>query len=539
MAADAPVQPGAPSIGGRPLTIAVRRAPSVPYLLWPCGAILVTAALGPTYHDTWLMMLLAAGIAVVLAVLGRSAGAWCVATALLASAGMLWHMAPPPMRVIVWASEPVNAVRGTIEEWPTAHGESVQVPIAVFAARTDRGWEQAQATLKATVPSYPSLQRGDVVVVGGIATVRRGWWSDADGSLYGQWMRVEQSGDGSTLGDERHRIVARFIAGIDRFVRTPESGLAAGMLLGEKTSIDRDTLDALNATGTTQHVVISGWNLAIVIGLFAALGRHAPLTRRVLWSVATLGAVAVYTFAVGAELSVVRAAVMGCGGLIAPLLGRRADPLVWLGLASAVMVGHDPAAIRDLSFLLSCTATFGVLVVAPWLAKRALRFSLFRAVPRLTELLAVAVGAQLMTEPIILHTFGRASLISPLVNLVVEPLVPPIMALGGMTSLLSLLPFSLPATVAGICTALPASLFLAIIRTAAQFPASVIQLPQPGITLTTLFYIVPATAVLWAEHARPALVNWRGRCAPRDFPLYAATFAVAFALALSLLHWAR
>ncbi len=166
-------------------------------------------------------------------------------------------------------------------------------------------------------------------------------------------------------------------------------------------------------------------------------------------------------------------------------LGRRADPLIWLGLASAVMVGHDPTAIRDLSFLLSCAATFGVLVVAPWLAKRAMRLRLFRAVPRLTELLAVAVGAQLMTEPIILHAFGRASLISPLVNLIVEPFVPPIMALGALTSLLSLLPFSLPATVAGICTALPASLFLAIVRWAAHFPASAVRLPQPGLALTT------------------------------------------------------
>jgi competence protein ComEC len=368
--------------------------------------------------------------------------------------------------------------------------------------------------------------------------MRRGWWPDADGSLYGQWMRVEQSGDGSTLNDARHRVVARFIAGIDRFIRAPESGLTAGMLLGEKTSIDTDTLAALNATGTTQHVVISGWNLAIVIGLFAALARRAPLTRRVLWSMATLGAVAVYTFAVGAELSVVRAAVMGCGELLAPLVGRRADPLVWLGLASAAMVAHDPAAISDLSFLLSCTATFGVLVVAPWLAKRATRLPLFRAVPAMTELLAVAVGAQLMTEPIILHTFGRASLISPLVNLVVEPLVPPIMALGGITSLLSLLPFSLPATVAGICTALPASLFLAIIRSAARFPASAVRLPQPGLALTLLLYIVPAAVVLWVEQARPAIAHWRLRLASRDMGLYAATFAVVLVLALGLLHWA-
>jgi hypothetical protein len=257
MVAHAPAPPGAVPVGAATTAVAVRRAPSVPYLLWPCGAILAVAALGPGYHSAWSNLLIAAGIAVVLAALTRTPAAWCAAIALLAAAGMLWHTAPPPDRVIVWPPESVNAVRGVVQDWPTAHGDLVQMPLAVFGARADRGWEAAQATLKATVPSYPPLQRGDVVVVGGIATMRRGWWPDADGSLYGQWMRVEQSGDGSTLNDARHRVVARFIAGIDRFIRAPESGLTAGMLLGEKTSIDKDTLAALNATGTTQHVVVT------------------------------------------------------------------------------------------------------------------------------------------------------------------------------------------------------------------------------------------------------------------------------------------
>jgi len=294
----------------------------------------------------------------------------------------------------------------------------------------------------------------------------------------------------------------------------------------------------------TQHVVISGWNLALIIGLFAALGRHAPVDRRVLWSVATLGGVAVYTFAVGAELSVVRAALMGAGALIAPVVGRRADPLVWLGIASAAMVVHDPAATRDLSFLLSCAATFGVLVVAPWLAGRAFRVPLLAAYPRLTELLAVAVGAQLMTEPLILHTFGRASLISPVVNVIVEPLVPIIMALGGMTGLLSLLPFSFPATVSGICTALPASLFLGIIDRAGSIPLGAVHLPQPGVIPTILIYAVPAGIVVWVAQISPRIGSLRlalATLSPRDvagkFGASAVSFVVTLILLIGFVRW--
>src|SRR5262249_9126635 len=156
-------------------------------------------------------------------------------------------------------------------------------------------------------------------------------------------------------------------------------------------------------------------------GFMAAIGRATGVRRRGVWFGVSLVGIAAYTFLVGAEASVVRAAIMGAGGLIAPALGRRADPLVWLGIATAGMALHDPSVVTDLSFLLSCAATFGVLVVAPALARQVRRFRVTNHLGGLTELLAVAVGAQVMTEPLILHQFGRLSLISPVVNIIVEP----------------------------------------------------------------------------------------------------------------------
>ena len=158
---------------------------------------------------------------------------------------------------MIWPTENTNAVRGTVETWPSPHGETVQTPVTVVAVRTKRGWQFATATVRATLPAYPPLNRGDIVVIGGTATLHRNTWPDADGSLYGQWMRIERRDDPSSLTDIRYRAVTRFIAGIERHVRSPEAGLTAGMLLGEKTVLDAPTRDALNATGTTQHMVVT------------------------------------------------------------------------------------------------------------------------------------------------------------------------------------------------------------------------------------------------------------------------------------------
>ncbi|MCA1666710.1 MAG: ComEC/Rec2 family competence protein, partial [Thermomicrobia bacterium] len=264
---------------------------ALPPILWPCCGILIAGALGSSHHDAWAAVALFAAIILLLAIVARSTGAGIVAITLVALAAGLFRAQLPPPRTVIWPTGSVNAIRGTVEAWPAPHGQAVQVPIAVAGVRTDRGWQSATATLRATLPAYPPLNRGDAVVVGGIATLQRNWWPDADGSLYGQWARIEQRDDPATLTDVRHWAVTRFIAGIEGHVRSPEAGLTAGMLLGEKTVLDAPTRDALNATGTTQHVVISGWNISIVIGLFAALGRNLSIRRRRAWAFAALATV--------------------------------------------------------------------------------------------------------------------------------------------------------------------------------------------------------------------------------------------------------
>ena len=79
--------------------------------------------------------------------------------------------------------------------------------------------------------------------------------------------------------------------------------------------------DAFRATGITHIIAVSGFNVAIVSGLFIKLlGRL--LRARFAIPLAML-AVAGYTLLTGASPSVVRAAVMGGIGMIGPLLGRR------------------------------------------------------------------------------------------------------------------------------------------------------------------------------------------------------------------------
>ena len=80
----------------------------------------------------------------------------------------------------------------------------------------------------------------------------------------------------------------------------PQASLLAGILLGVETGIPEALQEAFAVTGTSHIVAISGANLTLVAGIFAALARRIGGRKREL--ALTVTAVWLYTLLVGAEI---------------------------------------------------------------------------------------------------------------------------------------------------------------------------------------------------------------------------------------------
>ncbi len=234
--------------------------------------------------------------------------------------------------------------------------------------------------------------------------------------------RVGHAGSGIAdgLATLRHALAA----GLDDLVPEPEAAFGVGILLGIRTGIDPSLGDAFARAGLTHVVAISGWNIAIVTALAAAVLR--PLRRRPggRWTEsAAIGAVvASYVILVGASASVVRAALMAAALLVARLGGTRGHAASALTLAVLVMLLAAPALLWDVGFQLSALATAGLLAFAEPVDAALGRL------PRLVrEPVALTISAQLATLPVILASFERLSLVAPVANILVVPLVPLVM----------------------------------------------------------------------------------------------------------------
>ena len=231
-------------------------------------------------------------------------------------------------------------------------------------------------------------------------------------------------------------------ATIGRILPEPQASLLTGILLGVETGIPDDLMDDFSATGTTHIIAISGFNITIIAGIFAGLARRLFGQRRATW--VAIAGVAVYTVFVGASAAVVRAALMGVLYLLAQHLGRASYAPVSLAAAAVVMTALNPHTLWDVGFQLSVAATAGlVLYTGP--LERAFERALTRVtsaerarqiVELASEAVLVTLAAQIITLPIILHHFGRLSLVTLLTNLLILPVQSYVMIFGGIATLL-------------------------------------------------------------------------------------------------------
>ena len=199
--------------------------------------------------------------------------------------------------------------------------------------------------------------------------------------------------------------------------------LTLGLAIGDSSQASQQLIADMKIVSLTHLVAVSGANCAIVVGAVYLLLRRFELRTRVFSSIAVL---IFYVFLVGAQASVLRAAVMAGAVMLSMLFGRKTNSVVILSLAATALLVADTKQATSFSFALSVAATAGILVLAPALYER-LKKRLFKPI---ALALAVSTASQLMCFPILLQLQDGLATYSLIANLLCEPLVAPITVLS-------------------------------------------------------------------------------------------------------------
>lgn len=271
----------------------------------------------------------------------------------------------------------------------------------------------------------------------------------------------------------------------------PEA-LLKGLILGERSDLPHQTLAAFADAGTVHILAVSGFNVGLVVLIYFLFFRSMGLSPT-LANLLLVPLLIVYAGLTDFTPSVVRATIMAVIFIIGFLLERESSLYNLLGLAALVILLLWPQVLFDLSFILSFAATFGVVFLAPRFyglfpeQVRKSRWGLW-----LLLSLFVTLSAQMFSTPLILQSFYRLSLVSPLANLIILPLVTLATALGFSRVLSGFLTLSLSRIFAAAnCVVLKG--ILASASFFAHLPYASLRFGLPVVSLLGLYGLLLST----------------------------------------------
>lgn len=264
-------------------------------------------------------------------------------------------------------------------------------------------------------------------------------------------------------------------------IAPPEAaGIFKAALLGDKTGMDEEILLLYRKNGVAHLLAISGLHLSLIsMAIYGGL-RKSGLGYGL---AGLIGGTALFWYArmTGMAPSIQRAAVMAAAGYLAAYLGRTYDLLSALSFAALLLCWDNPYAMTQAGVQLSFAAVFGIGAAAPLLAETS--WSDETETPRRAEAsrgdgaetprraesfcpagkpgrkgggihsfrqaLAVSLGMQLLTAPLVLYHFFEIPLYGMLLNFVVVPLMGIVLFSGAAGILLGSLHYGVGRFAAG------------------------------------------------------------------------------------------
>jgi len=216
----------------------------------------------------------------------------------------------------------------------------------------------------------------------------------------------------------------------EKIMPFPENSILQAITLGNKNAISNDLKEKLNIVGIRHIVAISGMHIVILteIIMFFLIGIGLWRGQAFYFAIVILF---LFIIMIGAPASAVRAGIMGVMLLLGQKIGRLNDSARIIVFAATIMLIFNPLLLRyDVGFQLSFLAVLGIIYLKPIFDSWLLRLFKKQELNGIIQIITMTFAAQIATLPILVFNFGRISLISPIANLLIVPILPYIMSLG-------------------------------------------------------------------------------------------------------------
>lgn len=221
------------------------------------------------------------------------------------------------------------------------------------------------------------------------------------------------------------------------------AAVLSGILLGDRANLPADLREDFERTGTTHILATAGLHVGLVMALLIGLFRGVRLAQRPALLL-TLLCLALYIPMTGERVAMTRATIMAVIFLGGILLEREPYLPNTLSLASLVLLIGNPQSLFEAGFQLSFGIVISVALLMPLMQR------LPKATPKETppsrpvgvigtfagNIFRIALAAQIGALPLVAYYFHAIPVIGVVANLIIVPVVLPIIGLGFLATIL-------------------------------------------------------------------------------------------------------
>lgn len=272
---------------------------------------------------------------------------------------------------------------------------------------------------------------------------------------------------------------------IDKYFKEPYSSIIKSIITGNKNVLDKNIKENFTNTGLIHILVISGLHIGFCMAIFMFVYRLLGLKLNYVY-ILTIITLFFYVLLTGATSPTLRAFIMASCILITLMINR--EPLIYNGLAlsALIILILNPQTLFTASFQLSFLATIGIIYLYPKFSNCFGRIKNIY-IKYIWNIICVTLSAQIALIPLLVFYFGKFSIISFILNLVIVPIIPFIIGLSFIFYFFSLICSYLATSCAFILLCL-LKFILYIINYSSGLSFSIIYFAVPGILKIFFYY---------------------------------------------------
>ena len=305
--------------------------------------------------------------------------------------------------------------------------------------------------------------------------------------LYGSFL--------GNISDVKKRVETTFF----NHMENDNAGILAAMCLGDKSGIEGELYDKFSKAGVAHVLAISGVHVSIVGMMFLKIfrkGRFGVITRTSL----AFFSVVIFVMGVGSSASSFRAMIMFGIVLFSMNVGRAYDGMSAMSLAGSVILLKEPYCLFSIGFQFSFLAVAGVFLMQELLQKK------YKKIHPLIKGMFISLNIWVITLPLVAWYQYQIPLYSVVLNILIIPLVTPLLMTGLLAGGLGVLGFE---NICGVMLGISETIMnfmKELIRIYLKIPGGVLIVGKPALIIILLFYATCVTVLFCGFRKKNLLI---------------------------------